>query len=91
MRLQIRAGDTVTGWMRENSGVIQRRSFWFAAHMTGGNGLLRLNPDGGGLVPCGKDHKRVGACFGQIPGPVNGIYRQTTETCVTDKNPGLST
>ncbi|MDP3332587.1 MAG: ATPase [Methylococcaceae bacterium] len=42
--------------------------FWYAAHITGKNGLLRLNQDGGGLVHIWKDYSLV-RC-GQIPGPV---------------------
>ncbi len=42
--------------------------FWYAAHITGNNGLLRLNQDGGGLVHIWKDYSLV-RC-GQIPGPV---------------------
>ena len=64
--------------------IIQERGgFWFAAHMTGGNGLLRLNQDGGGLVHVWKDHGLVRA--GQIPGPIDDLpvnYQQI----VTNKN-----
>jgi ABC-type lipoprotein export system ATPase subunit len=45
--------------------------FWYAAHMTGNNGLLRLNQDGGGLVHVWKAHALVRA--GQIPGPVQDL------------------
>jgi len=45
--------------------------FWYAAHMTGSNGLLRLNQDGGGLVHVWQDHRRVRA--GQIPGSVDEL------------------
>lgn len=58
--------------------------FWYAAHMTGNNGLLRLNQDGGGLVHVWKDHALVRA--GQIPGPVSDLpanYR----TIVENKDP----
>lgn len=68
----------------EISRVIEERDgFWFAAHMTGGNGLLRLNQDGGGLVHVWKEHELVRA--GQIPGPVDDLpanYKQI----VTNKN-----
>ncbi|MGH8563906.1 MAG: AAA family ATPase [Gammaproteobacteria bacterium] len=64
--------------------IIQEQGgFWFAAHMTGSNGLLRLNQDGGGLVHVWKDHGLVRA--GQIPGPIDDLpvnYRQI----VTNKN-----
>ena len=45
--------------------------FWYAAHMTGSNGLLRLNQDGGGLVHVWQDYRRVRA--GQIPGSVDEL------------------
>ena len=45
--------------------------FWYAAHMTGNNGLLRLHRDGGGLVHVWKDHNLVRA--GQIPGTVEDL------------------
>lgn len=45
--------------------------FWYAAHITGKNGLLRLNQDGGGLVHIWKDHSLVRS--GQIPGPVDDL------------------
>ncbi len=51
--------------------------FWYAAHMTGSNGLLRLNQDGGGLVHVWTDHRLVQV--GQIPGTVDDLedrYKQ---------------
>ncbi|POZ49964.1 TrlF family AAA-like ATPase [Methylovulum psychrotolerans] len=45
--------------------------FWYAAHITGKNGLLRLNQDGGGLVHVWKNHALVRA--GQIPGPISEL------------------
>jgi ABC-type lipoprotein export system ATPase subunit len=45
--------------------------FWYAAHMTGSNGLLRLNQDGGGLSHVWKDETLVKA--GQIPGPTTDL------------------
>ena len=48
--------------------------FWYAAHITGKNGLLRLNQDGGGLVHIWKDHSLVRS--GQIPGPVTDLPLQ---------------
>jgi DNA repair ATPase RecN len=40
--------------------------FWYAAHMTGASGLLKLNQDGGGLAHIWKNETLVKA--GQIPG-----------------------
>lgn len=54
--------------------------FWYAAHMTGSNGLLRLNQDGGGLVHVWKNHGLVRS--GQIPGPIGDLpanYRNIVE------------
>ena len=45
--------------------------FWYAAHMTGSNGLLRLNQDGGGFVHVWKNEGLVKA--GQIPGPLKDL------------------
>jgi hypothetical protein len=58
--------------------------FWYAAHMTGGNGLLRLNQDGGGLVHMWKDEELVKA--GQIPGPLNDLPANYKDI-VLNKNP----
>lgn len=54
--------------------------FWYAAHMTGNNGLLRLNQDGGGLVHVWMNHGLVRS--GQIPGPIGDLpanYRNIVE------------
>lgn len=58
--------------------------FWYAAHMTGSNGLLRLNQDGGGLVHVWKNEALVKA--GQIPGPVKDLPSNYKEI-VFNKNP----
>lgn len=57
--------------------IFEMGGFWYAAHMTGNNGLLRLNQDGGGLVHIWQDEALVKA--GQIPGPVKDLpanYRE---------------
>jgi len=64
--------------------VLDLGGFWYAAHMTGTNGLLRLNQDGGGYPDIWKAETLVRA--GQIPGlpedlPAN--YRDI----VLNKNP----
>lgn len=58
--------------------------FWYAAHMTGGNGLLRLNQDGGGLVHIWKTEALVKA--GQIPGPLKDLPPNYKDI-VLNKNP----
>lgn len=58
--------------------------FWYAAHVTGNNGLLRLNKDGGGLAHIWKDSRCVRVA--QIPGAVTDLpvnYRGIVE----NKNP----
>jgi len=45
--------------------------FWYAAHMTGNNGLLKLQQDGGGLAHIWQDETLVKA--GQIPGDVDTL------------------
>ena len=64
--------------------VQDREGFWYAAHMTGNSGLLRLNQDGGGLVHVWKDHELVRV--GQIPGSVDGLTNQY-KLIVRNKNP----
>lgn len=54
--------------------------FWFAAHMTGASGLLRLNQDGGGLQHIWKADTLVKA--GQIPGASDDLpsnYKQIVQ------------
>lgn len=59
--------------------------FWYAAHMTGNNGLLRLdNKDGGGFVHVWKEHTHVRA--GQIPGPVIDLPEKY-KSIVDNQNP----
>ncbi len=58
----------------------EQNGFWYAAHMTGRSGLLRLYQDGGGLPHIWKNHDLVIA--GQIPGTINDLplnYRQIVE------------
>lgn len=62
----------------------EREGFWYAAHMTGNNGLLRLNQDGGGFVHVWKDHELVRA--GQIPESIHGLPNQY-KLIVQNKNP----
>ena len=57
--------------------------FWYAAHVTGSNGLLRLNQDGGGLVHVWTDHRSVRV--GQIPGTVDDL-EQKYKQIVLNKN-----
>jgi ABC-type lipoprotein export system ATPase subunit len=58
--------------------------FWYAAHMTGASGLLRLNQDGGGLAHIWKNETLVKA--GQIPGPLKDLP-QNYQQIVLKKDP----
>lgn len=61
-----------------------QHGFWYAAHITGASGLLRLNQDGGGLTHIWRDCDQV---FGaQIPGSVEDL-EQKIELIVRNKNP----
>lgn len=62
----------------------ERGGFWYAAHMTGKNGLLRLNQDGGGLPHVWKAHDLLQT--GQIPGPVEDLPDNYKEI-IQNKNP----
>lgn len=64
--------------------IFELGGFWYAAHMTGSNGLLRLHKDGGGLVHIWKDEVLVKA--GQIPGPLEDLP-QNYRDIVLNKNP----
>lgn len=64
--------------------IYEQEGFWFAAHMTGAGGLLRLHGDGGGLPHVWKDHRLVQA--GQIPGPVEALPEKY-QAIISNKNP----
>ena len=49
----------------------EQNGFWYAAHMTGKNGLLRLDGSGGNLVHLWKKEKVV--IVGQIPGRIEDL------------------
>lgn len=64
--------------------VKEQGGFWYAAHMTGSNGILRLDAGGSNYVDLWKKNDLVIA--GQIPGPINDL---TTEykAIVKNENP----
>ena len=64
--------------------VQEQGGFWYAAHMTGRSGLLRLHRDGGGLVHVWKDHDLVRV--GQIPGSIEGLDEKYG-SIVLNRNP----
>ncbi len=49
----------------------QQKGFWFAAHITGRNGLLRLSKDGNNYTHLWKNHELVIAA--QIPGSIDDL------------------
>lgn len=61
--------------------------FWFAAHITNANGLLKLNKDGGGLTHIWKDCDAVLAA--QIPGDIAHLESNVRQI-VENKNPDYS-
>ena len=61
-----------------------QNGFWYAAHMIGKSGLLRLHQDGGGLAHVWRDHDLVLA--GQIAGAIDGLP-QNYKQIVENKNP----
>ena len=61
-----------------------QEGFWYAAHITGNNGLLKLDSGGGNYVQLWKKEELVRA--GQIPGPIEDLpdkYRKI----IRNKNP----
>ena len=64
--------------------VQEQDGFWYAAHMTGKSGLLRLHQDGGGLVHVWKNHDLVRV--GQIPGSIEDLDGKYG-SIVLNKNP----
>ena len=64
--------------------VHEQNGFWYAAHMTGKSGLLRLHQDGGGLPHVWRNHDLVLA--GQIPGTIDRLP-QNYKLIVENKNP----
>lgn len=64
--------------------IFELGGFWYAAHMTGASGLLRLNQDGGGLQHIWKNEVLVKA--GQIPGPSSELP-QNYKNIVLNKDP----
>ncbi len=62
----------------------EQDGFWYAAHMTGRNGLLRLDGSGGGLAHLWKKDELVIA--GQIPVKIEGL-RDNYRKIIENKNP----
>lgn len=61
-----------------------QHGFWYAAHITGSSGMLRLNQDGGGLTHIWRDCDQVFAA--QIPGGVDDLEPKI-QLIVRNSNP----
>lgn len=64
--------------------VEKQGGFWYAAHITGANGLLRLQKDGGGLHHIWCDCTKVLAA--QIPADINAIPELEGQKILKNKN-----
>jgi ABC-type lipoprotein export system ATPase subunit len=64
--------------------IVELGGFWYAAHMTGDNGLLKLQQDGGGLHHIWKEEQWVIA--GQLPGSKKEL-EQNYQQIIENKNP----
>ncbi len=65
--------------------VLKQGGFWYAAHVTGASGLLRLNQDGGGLTHIWTSCDHVFAA--QIAGDINSIPEAEIQRILKNKNP----
>lgn len=65
--------------------VSKQGGFWYAAHVTGVNGLLRLNQDGGGLAHIWTSCDHVFAA--QIAGDIDSIPEPEVQRILRNKNP----
>lgn len=64
--------------------ILKQGGFWYAAHITGANGLLRLNQDGGGLTHIWTSSDSVLAA--QIPGDIASIPEAEIQKILLNKN-----
>ncbi len=67
-----------------NKVINDQHGFWYAAHMTGKNGLLKLDGGGGNYVQLWKKEALVIA--GQIPGPTEDLP-DTCQQIIQNNNP----
>ncbi|MDA7968400.1 MAG: ATPase [Gammaproteobacteria bacterium] len=61
-----------------------QEGFWYAAHATGNNGLLKMDGRGGNLVHVWKDHDLVRAV--QIPGKVDELSGENLKKIIGNKD-----
>ncbi len=67
--------------------VHERGGFWYAAHVTAANGLLRLNQDGGGLTHIWRDCNNVLAA--QIPADLDSL-EPNIQAILRNKDPNYN-
>lgn len=67
-----------------NKVINDQGGFWYAAHITGSNGLLKLDGSGGNYVQLWKKEELVRA--GQIPGPIEDLPDKY-QKIIQNKNP----
>ena len=79
-----RVAPSRLGCLRIAEIIHEQEGFWFAAHVTGTGGLLRLHGDGGGLPHVWKDDRLVRA--GQIPGAIEDLPEKY-QSIVRNENP----
>jgi DNA repair ATPase RecN len=65
--------------------VLEQGGFWYAAHVTGASGLLRLQQDGGGLHHTWRDSDKVLAA--QIPADLEAVAPPEAKKILQNKNP----
>lgn len=68
--------------------VHKQGGFWFAAHATSANGLLRLNKDGGGLTHIWRDCSAVRAV--QIPADIENVSEIGIRRILENKDPAYA-
>jgi len=80
-----KTAPSTLGCLKIAERVFAQGGFWYAAHITGANGLLRLNQDGGGLTHIWRDCDKVLAA--QIPADVASIPGPEIQKILRNKNP----
>lgn len=81
----VKSAPSSLGCLAIGERVAKQGGFWYAAHVTGASGLLRLNQDGGGLthIWCACDN----VLAAQIPGDVASIPDPEIQKILKNKNP----
>ncbi len=80
-----KTAPSTLGCLKIAEHVFGQGGFWYAAHITGASGLLRLNQDGGGLTHIWRDCEKVLAA--QIAADVASITGPEIQKILRNKNP----